>query len=66
MTMYRTNARLGAAAALACTLTACFDNESGNVSASKHGDTSNPAERGSPVEPLEAACGGGGGLTTAG
>jgi hypothetical protein len=62
---YRTNARFVGAAALTFAWTACLGNESGRVSSSKLGDTSNPAERSSPVEALETACGGGG-LTTAG
>ena len=32
-------------------------NVSGNISSTKTGDTSNPAERGSPVDELRAACG---------
>lgn len=62
---YRTNAQARGAAALALTLTACLGNESGRVSSSKLGDTSNPADRQSPIEALEAACGSGG-MTTAG
>jgi hypothetical protein len=38
----------------------CTLNESGNVSAGKVGDVSNPAERRSPLAELEAACGAGG------
>lgn len=62
---YWTHARSWGAAALSFTLSACLGNESGRVSSSKLGDTSNPADRRSPVEDLEAACGSGG-LTTAG
>jgi hypothetical protein len=53
------------AAALALGLAGCLPNEAGNVGATRTGDTSNPATRGSPVEVLAGACGEGG-LTTAG
>jgi predicted phosphodiesterase len=46
-------------------LAAC-GNVSGNVSSTKTGDTSRPAERRSPVETLRAACGGDGTPTTYG
>jgi acid phosphatase type 7 len=46
-------------------LVAC-GNVSGNVSSTKTGDTSHPAERRSPVEDLRAACGGDGAPTTYG
>jgi predicted MPP superfamily phosphohydrolase len=36
---------------------ACAVNQSGNTSASSSGDTSHPAERRSPLEDLQAACG---------
>jgi hypothetical protein len=35
----------------------CMTNNSGNVAAPSGGDTSRPAERGSPIEELRAACG---------
>jgi acid phosphatase type 7 len=35
----------------------CLTNTTGNVSAPPGGDTSRPAERGSPIEELRAACG---------
>jgi acid phosphatase type 7 len=38
-------------------LVACTTNESGNIGATRFGDTSNPAERGSPIEALRDACG---------
>ncbi len=38
---------------------ACATNQSGNVSASSSGDTSHPAERGSPLADVQAACGSG-------
>ena len=38
-------------------LAACALNESGNLAATKVGDTSNLAQRGSPIEELRAACG---------
>jgi hypothetical protein len=47
-------------------LTACLGNQSGNLGSTKTGDTSMPAERGSPTAALTAACGGGGLLTAAG
>lgn len=40
-------------------VTGCTLNQSGNTSASKTGDLSNPAERRSPIEALRAACGSG-------
>lgn len=61
--------RLGGAlaAVVALGLSACILNlnESGRVSATKTGDVSHLAERGSPTEPLEAACGAAGELTAA-
>lgn len=45
---------------------AACGNVTGNVAAQKTGDVSNPAERGSPVEELRAACGGDGKPTTYG
>jgi acid phosphatase type 7 len=36
---------------------ACAFNQSGNTGSSKSGDTSRPAERRSPLEPLRSACG---------
>ncbi len=41
----------------------CAGNQSGRVSATEMGDTSHPAERGSPTQPLEEACGAEGALT---
>jgi acid phosphatase type 7 len=38
---------------------ACAFNQSGNTGTSKSGDTSRPAERSSPLDPLRAACGSG-------
>lgn len=43
--------------ALALQLAACDPNQSGNLGATKTGDTSHPAQRGSPVDELRAACG---------
>lgn len=43
--------------------TGCMLNESGNVSAGKTGDVSNLAERRSPLDDLQAACGPGGATT---
>lgn len=43
----------------------CALNQSGNVSSTKDGDTSRPADRGSPIEMLRATCGDGA-LTDAG
>jgi len=51
--------RLGGVACLALGLTACGLNESGNISAGKGGDTSHPAQRGSPTQEVRAACGDG-------
>jgi hypothetical protein len=45
---------------------ACMLNQSGNVEATKTGDTTRPAQRGSPVAELRAACGTDGGMTAAG
>jgi hypothetical protein len=44
---------------VALALAACTLNESGNISSPKTGDVSNPAQRGSPTEALEQACGDG-------
>jgi hypothetical protein len=44
---------------LALGLVACSTNQSGNIGATKLGDTSNPAQRGSPIAELRAACGDG-------
>ena len=41
----------------------CAGNQVGNVEATALGDTSHPAERGSPTQPLEEACGAQGALT---
>jgi acid phosphatase type 7 len=41
-------------------LAACTTNQSGNVAATKSGDTSHPLERSSPTDALRAACGDGG------
>ncbi len=40
-------------------LAACMGNSSGNIAATKLGDTSHPAQRGSPIDELRAACGSG-------
>lgn len=40
-------------------LAACATNEAGNLGATKLGDTSHPATRGSPIAELRAACGDG-------
>ena len=40
-------------------LTACDQNQSGNLAATHFGDLSHPAERGSALEPFETACGDG-------
>jgi hypothetical protein len=40
-------------------LAACQTNTTGKVGADKLGDTSHPAERGSPIDELKAACGSG-------
>src|SRR5690606_1183023 len=45
---------------------AACGNVSGNIAATKTGDVSRPAERGSPVEAIRAACGGNGEATTYG
>jgi len=45
---------------------AACGNVEGNLAATKIGDTSHPAERGSPIEALRAACGGDGAPTTFG
>ncbi len=46
--------------------TAACGNVSGNIASTKTGDVSRPAERGSPVEAIRAACGGNGEATTYG
>jgi hypothetical protein len=38
-------------------LVACDPNQHGNIAATKFGDLSHPAERGSPIDELQAACG---------
>lgn len=48
--------RLSFVAAMLC-FAGCDQNQSGNLAAKHFGDLSHPAERGSPLEPLEAACG---------
>ena len=45
-------------------VTGCAGNQAGNVEATALGDTSHPAERGSPTQSLEEACGAQGALTT--
>lgn len=55
---------LGVVAGLA--LPACLGNQSGNLGSTKTGDTSMPAERGSPIAALAGACGSDGSLTGAG
>jgi hypothetical protein len=42
---------------VALVLTGCDMNESGNLAATKFGDLSHPAERGSPIDGLRTACG---------
>ncbi|MBA3539706.1 MAG: metallophosphoesterase [Deltaproteobacteria bacterium] len=44
---------------VATALAACGMNESGNLTATKFGDLSHPAERGSPTDALRTACGSG-------
>lgn len=44
---------------LALGLTACLGNHTGRITADKSGDTSHPAEQGSPIDELRAACGAG-------
>jgi acid phosphatase type 7 len=51
--MYRAILGLGVLGLSAC------GNVTGHISSSKSGDTSNPAQRGSPVEALRSACGDG-------
>lgn len=48
---------LSRAAVLAFLIPACDANQSGNVGATKLGDTSHPATRASPLAELETACG---------
>lgn len=48
------------------TLAACLGNQSGNLGATKTGDVSNPAPRGSPIDALRDACAGSGAITAAG
>jgi acid phosphatase type 7 len=59
-------ARLRVCIAYGLGLTACMTNQSGNVSASKGGDTSMPARRGSATAPLTQACASNGALTATG
>ena len=47
-------------AALVLGIAACAPNQSGNTEATATGDTSHPAQRGSPIAGLRAACGEGG------
>jgi len=54
-----------AAALVPLTLGACLLNQAGHIAASRMGDTSHPARRGSPVAALRQACGEGD-LTAAG
>jgi hypothetical protein len=51
-----------AVAGLLAFTSACDQNQSGNTGATKLGDTSHPAERSSPLAPLEQACGGHGAM----
>lgn len=62
----RMGAQFGFCMALGLGLTACVTNQSGNVSATRKGDTSMPAARGSATAPLTQACGGSGELTARG
>ncbi|MBX3158497.1 MAG: metallophosphoesterase [Deltaproteobacteria bacterium] len=68
MQIPRSAKRAGAGAmVVASVLAACtFLNHHGHTSASKLGDTTHPAERGSPTEALVAACGASGELTLEG
>jgi acid phosphatase type 7 len=59
-------AHVGVWVAFGLGLTACMTNQSGNIGASKEGDTSMPARRGSSIAPLTQACGGRGELTATG
>jgi hypothetical protein len=60
---HRSIARRCVTAAPVLALTACYVNQSGNIASSKMGDVSNPAVRGSPIDELRDACGGGGAMT---
>jgi hypothetical protein len=55
-----------AALGVALVITGCDQNESGNIAATKFGDLSHPADRGSPIAELRAACGDGEMMTPAG
>jgi acid phosphatase type 7 len=48
-----------ASLSLGLVVAACSANESGNIGATRFGDTSNPAQRGSPIAALRDACGDG-------
>lgn len=62
----QTFARVVFVVSSALALSACLTNQTGNVEAQKLGDISRPAATGSPVAELQAACGAGGAMTTAG
>jgi 3',5'-cyclic AMP phosphodiesterase CpdA len=51
--------RLISIAGASLVLGACLGNQTGNVSATTNGDVSHPAQRGSPIDALRAACGDG-------
>lgn len=61
--MNQLNVRVVAAAIAALCWTGCAGNQTGHVAAGAMGDTSHPAERGSPTQPLVEACGAQGALT---
>ena len=58
MTKKKCSATVGAA--IAISFAACDPNAAGNLSAPGQGDISHPAQRGSPIDALRAACGEGG------
>jgi hypothetical protein len=60
------NTAKAVAALLMLAAPACLMNQSGNIEATKTGDTSHPAQRGSPLAELRAACGADGAMTDGG
>ncbi|NVB77969.1 MAG: metallophosphoesterase family protein [Kofleriaceae bacterium] len=62
--MNQLNVRVLGAVLLASCWAGCAGNQTGHVSATTMGDTSHPAERGSPTAALEQACGAQGDLTS--
>lgn len=64
--MARTMIRGVLALSLLVAAPACLTNQSGNIEATRTGDVSRPADRGSPVAELHAACGADGKLTPEG